>query len=238
MHYNARVMDYVVVDIEGTFTAGSMWRAIGRYLAETGHGASYRRLVTRTLPGILAMRCGLIDRQAYKNRWLEMEAGLLAGATTADIDRLAAWVVEEELWPLRRPTVVAELATHHARGRILVLASGMYEAVLRALAARIDSGPVHIVGTRLAFEDGTFTGRFAGPVCVGEEKAARVRALLSGGDTPTVVSGDHPARLIAAYGDTASDVPLLELADEAIAVAPERELARIAARRGWRILPG
>lgn len=237
MHYNAQLMDYVVVDIEGTFTAGSMWRAIGRYLGETGHGASYRRLVLRTLPGILAMRCGLIDRQSYKNRWLEMEAGLLAGATPPDIERLAAWVVDQELWPLRRPTVVAELAAHHARGRTLVFASGMYEAVLEALAARIDTGPVEIVGTPLAYSDGIFTGRFAGPVCVGEEKAARVRALLSGGN-PTAPGDDHRARIVAAYGDTASDVPLLELADEAVAVAPERELARVASRRGWRILPG
>jgi len=230
-------MDYVIADVEGTLTSGSMWRAIGRYLAHSGRGGDYRRLVARTLPGILAMRWGLIDRQAYKNRWLEMEAGLLAGATPTQIDRLAEWVVEQDLWPHRRPEVMAELGAHHAQGRTVILASGMYEAVLQALAARFDTGPVQFVGTPLTFAgDGParlFTGRFAGPVCVAEEKAARVRQLLAERQEQT---GSGPGRILAAYGDTGSDLPMLQLARDPVAVAPDRELARVARERGWRTL--
>ena len=252
MDYNVAGMDYVAADVEGTLTAGSMWRGIGRYLAETGRRGAYQRLVARTLPGILAMRLGLIERQSYKNRWLEMEAGLLTGYTPDDMAALAEWIVEKELWPLRRPEVVAELIAHQAAGRVIVLASGMYEIVLQTLARRFEAGRVETAGTVLAYRDGHFEGRFVGPVCVAEEKARRVSRLLSDGTAaslagPAATKETDPMsapptvtrnRLLMAYGDTSSDIPLLELAQEAVAVAPDTGLRRVAAARNWRILSG
>lgn len=252
MDYNVVGMDYVAADVEGTLTAGSMWRGIGRYLTETGRKGAYQRLVARTLPGILAMRLGLIERQSYKNRWLEMEAGLLTGYTPDDMAALAEWIVEKELWPLRRPEVVAELIAHQEAGRVIVLASGMYEIVLQTLARRFEAGRVETAGTVLAYRDGHFEGRFVGPVCVAEEKARRVSRLLGGHadgaradvDAATTIdsapaTASSPAnRLLVAYGDTSSDIPLLELAQEAVAVAPDTGLRRAAASRNWRILSG
>ncbi|NLE74516.1 MAG: HAD-IB family phosphatase [Actinobacteria bacterium] len=225
-------MEYVIVDVEGTLSAGSMWHAIGRYLSLNGQGSAYRWLVTRTLPGIAAMRLGLIDRQTYKNRWLEMQAALLAGSYPIDIHRLAEWVVEEELWPLRRPEVISELESHHAQGRTVLLASGMYDTVLQSLSRKLDTGTVAVVGTPLSYRHGRFTGRFAGPVCVGTEKARRATELIEA----TAATGDRAPTIEAAYGDTGSDIPMLELAHHPVAVAPDRELTRVASERGWRML--
>jgi phosphoserine phosphatase len=71
------------------------------------------------------------------------------------------------------------------------------------------------------------TGRLAAPVQTGEQKAAAVRALAHGGP------------ITAAFGDTAADAVFMRLAVRAIAVAPDRELRRIAGDAGWEIVePG
>ncbi len=218
------VPEYVLTDVEGTLTAGAMWRAIGRRLSAGDTRGPYRRFMLLSLPGVLAARLRVIDSQTYKNHWLEKQASLLTGSTTADIEELAEWVVDHELQPQLRPAVLEELAEHSAGGRRVVLASGMYEQVLTALARRLPFSPVDILGTPLQSEGGRFTGSFAAPVCVAAEKARRSRAHV----------GDGIIR--AAYGDTDSDTLMLELSIRPVAVHPDRRLARIATARGWRII--
>jgi len=221
---------YVIVDVEGTMTGGAMWRGIGRYLTTHGHSLAYRLFVAANMPGLLLSKTGaglsLGDFQNYKNLWLERQARLLAGFSHDQMAELARYVVDDELWPGRRDSVIDELALHHEQGRRLLIASGMYPIVLEELAQRFDYGPIEYVGTPLLCEDGRFTGRFAGPVCVGQEKARRAKTHL----------GD--AIVAAAYGDTASDIPMMEMAAEPVAVCPERALAEEARTRGWRILEG
>ena len=145
----------------------------------------------------------------------------VAGLDTAEIDAIAAWIVEEELWPARREPVLAELAAAGAGGARVVLVSGTYDPVLRAFATRMGA---EAVGTPLRFEGGRFTGRLAGPVNTGRVKVERLARRI----------GSAP--LGRAYGDSAADLALLEAAAMPTAVTPDRTLARIAGERGWRII--
>jgi HAD superfamily phosphoserine phosphatase-like hydrolase len=215
---------YVVADVEGTLSTGEMWRGIGRYLSAHRRGLQWRAFLAASAPGVAWAKLGLTDLQAFKSRWLARQAYLLRGYTAEDIAHLADWVVDNEIWPNRRQSVVRELALHRSQGRPLILASGMYEEVLEALARRLELGPLEIVGTPLAFSGGRFSGRFTSPVCVGLEKAERVRRLTAG------------ARILAAYGDTGSDIRMLALSEGPVAVSPDSELRAAAERRGWRIL--
>jgi phosphoserine phosphatase len=173
------------------------------------------------------VRAGLIDRQAFRNRWIRDLARLLDGLSIAEIAAMAEDVVASELWPARRAGVLNELAAAAATGSRVVIATGTYEPVLAAFTARLapgPAGPVIGLGTPLEVREGRVTGRLSGPVGTGAVKAARVRALCAG------------AELVAAYGDSLADVPLLEAALEPVAVAPDDQLRPIALARGWRIL--
>ncbi|MFN8514927.1 MAG: hypothetical protein U0841_20555 [Chloroflexia bacterium] len=55
-------------------------------------------------------------------------------------------------------------------------------------------------------------------------KVASLRPLLGDG------------RLVAAYGDTPTDVPMLELSAAAVVVGRNARLGAIAAERGWRVM--
>jgi phosphoserine phosphatase len=214
----------VASDLEGTLTTGETWRGVGRYLcAERGPwtAARYRAFFAANTPGALLARRGVIDEQAMRLRWMRDLARFFRGFDTADLGRMAEWVVEHELWPKRREAVIAELATHRAAGQRVILVSGTYQPVLEIFARRIDA---EAIGTPLELHDGHATGRLAGPVNNDGVKVTSLRPLL--GDTP----------LVAAYGDTPSDVPMLELSAVPTVVGNNARLCAVAAERGWRLL--
>ncbi len=211
-----------VFDVEGTLTSGETWQGVGRWLEQNGRRAAYRRFFLAHLPGALLAKAGLINKRRYQNKWMQDLAGLFAGMTREEVERMAAWVAEEELWARRREEVLAELRAGLEAGVRVVLASGTYAPVLEAFARRIGEG-VQTLGTPLACQGGVCPPRPAGEVNVGREKARRVLELL----------GRPPDR---AYGDTVSDLPLLELAREPVAVYPDRRLFELARARGWRVI--
>jgi phosphoserine phosphatase len=217
---------FVAADLEGTCTRGETWRGVGRWLVEHGRRRRYRRFLAPRLAALPLVRLGVISRQAFRDRWIRDLASLLGGLTVGELEGLASRVVEDELWPKRRLAVLEELEAFAADGARVVIASGTYEPVLAAFAARLavgPAGPVVGLGTTLELADGRTTG-LVGRIGTGSLKADRVAALAAG------------APLRAAYGDSLADVPLLELAAEAVAVAPDRDLRPVAIARGWRIL--
>lgn len=217
---------FVVSDVEGTLTAGVMWQAISAYLRSTGREAEDKRFLRRNLWGVLRYRLGWIDRPAFKKQFISSQARLLAGSSQAEMAALVEFVMEESFWPKRRQAVVAELSAHQAQGARVILASGLYLPLVEAFAARLGLPASQAIGTPLLFVEGVFSGEFGGPICNGEEKAHQVRAYVGEG------------KILAAYGDSLSDIYLLELSQEPVAVDPEEEFAVEARRRGWRILTG
>lgn len=212
-----------VFDVEGTLTTGETWRGVGRWLERNGRRAAYRRFFLAHLPGALLAKGGLIDKRRYQNKWMRDLAGLFAGAAATEVEAMAAWVVEHELWPERREDVLAELRAGLGRGVRIVLASGTFQPVLEAFAQRL-APEVEALGTPFVCVDGVCPKNPAGAVNVAAVKARRVQEHLG---------GRAPAR---AYGDTISDRYLLELAREPVAVYPDAALAALARSRGWRVL--
>lgn len=215
----------VFSDLEGTLSAGEMWKGVGRYLQAHGQGAAYRQFFITHLPNVWLSRLGLMDKATMRARWLDGLTLLLKGKTASEIDALSEWVVEHELWPQRRPAVIEELARHQQAGARVVLASGAYMSVLNAFARRLGH-PAEVIGTPLEFIGERATGKFAGPHCVGAEKTARVRQRAG------------TAKVLAAYGDTVGDADMLSLSRQPVAVAPDKELARLAEKHGWRVIGG
>jgi len=215
--------DLVATDLEGTLTTGATWRGTGHWLESTGRKWAYRRFLLPRLPSVLLARRGVIDRQAFRERWVHDLTRFLAGLDGPALDEYARWIVDNELWPQRREAVLAELADRARAGCRIVIASGTYQPVADAFAQRVGA---LALGTPLEMRDGRATGRLGGQVGTRDSKAHAVR-LAAGAD-----------RIVGAYGDTEADIPMLELADGPVAVHPDRELRRVALERGWRIIDG
>jgi HAD superfamily phosphoserine phosphatase-like hydrolase len=220
----------VVSDMDGTLATVDTWRGVHAWTLANWPSAAARRFVRVRLPQVVLARAGLLDPEAFRARWLRDQAGLLRGVPAGRLDELGEWVVDTHLWPGRRQAAVdAVLAAANAAraadpGARLILASGAFQPIADAFARRI--GADVALGTPLEIRDGAATGALLRPTQAGEAKAAAVALEAGGGE------------VLAAFGDTAADIPLLRLATRAVAVAPDTALRREALSRGWEILQG
>lgn len=220
----------IASDMDGTLSTAETWRGVHAWILAHHPSSAARRFVLTQLPLIGLARTGLFDRELFRARWLRNHARLLRGVPTMDLTAMGEWVVDQHLWPARRQPAIDALAgaSRDARGREpgvqLILASGAYQPIVDAFAARV--GADLALGTPLGIRDGVATGSLADDVQAGGQKAAAIRAQAAG------------APVLAAFGDTAADIPLLELALRPIAVAPDPILRRVAIERGWEILDG
>lgn len=205
-----------VFDLDGTITGRDTLRLLLRAWPPF---LPARPWALARLPGaVLRARRNVAARGAVKEAVLDFALG---GRTRAWLEReaekFAAAVVAHEVKPGAR----AAIARHRAAGHVLLLASASpalwVEPIGRAL------GFDAVLGTRLAFRDGRFSGRFDGPNLLNAAKRDAVLAWLAreaGGAAP-----------VAAYTDHHHDLPLLLLAQNPVAVDPTPELAAEARAR-------
>lgn len=216
--------DVVAADLEGTLSAGATWTGLRRWLEANGQKRLFRQFMRQRLWPILKFRLGLIkDARAFKEQWVLDMFRLFAGYSEAEFNEVADFVVEQELWPQRRQAVAAEFLAHRLPGRRLIIVTGVNEPVLARFARKLGEG-VEAIGTPLHFEAGVFTGEIVGRLNTGAEKVTQLRPFTRHG------------RIVAAYGDTAADIPMLEMAQEPVAVFPDAGLQETAVAAGWRII--
>lgn len=125
--------EIVASDVEGTLSTGAQHRGIGRYLRIRGQGLAYRLLFARYIPRGYAARFGLADVQKFRDLWVHDLAALFRGWTETQLAALGEWVVEHELWPGRRESVLAELAAAEEAPRERI-------AIAVELLERVDHG--------------------------------------------------------------------------------------------------
>jgi phosphoserine phosphatase len=220
----------VVSDMDGTLTTAETWRGVHQWILANAPSAAARRFITVRLPIVFLARSGLMNKERFRARWLEDQTKLLRGLPTEQLTAMGEWVVEHLLWPARRVDAVTAVQAAHAAARQteptaeLVLATGGYQPIAAAFAKKL--GATIALGTPFEVIDGVATGKLAAPTQSGEEKARAALACAAGG------------RILAAFGDTAADIPLLKLAERAVAVAPDRALSVEVARAGWETLAG
>jgi len=155
----------------------------------------------------------------------------LMSATTAAYRGLAERVLEEvgeevfqkhlatQIYPESRALVNAHLEKGHTVA--IISSATRYQA--EPLAR--DMGIPHVLCTRLAVEDGVFTGEVVRPTCWGEGKVTAARELAARYDIDLGES--------TFYTDSHQDLPLLEAVGHPRPLNPDRQLAQIAKERQW-----
>jgi HAD superfamily hydrolase (TIGR01490 family) len=88
-------------------------------------------------------------------------------------------------------------------------------------------GMDHVLATELEVRDACFTGRIVEPYCYECEKVTKARALCQ----PLGLDLERAAY----FGDSTSDIPMLDQVGQAVAVNPGDQLAAVAREKGWKI---
>jgi len=134
---------------------------------------------------------------------------------------------QEYLKPHLAPVIIQRVNFHRKEGHFLVLVSASIRYLLEPVVA--DLGFDLLLCTDLEEgESGVLTGRPKGPVCIEENK--RTITLKIAGEYGLDLENSY------AYGDSKSDLPLLDLVGHPHVVEPSNALAKVAATRGWTVL--
>lgn len=208
----------VFVDLDGTLLAGGSEARFIAHLTATrriGVGALLRSLV-------FALR----HWPRYGRHVWKKNKAYLAGLSTAEVARWGEAFAAERLTPLLRSAVRERITCHRAAGDRVILMTGTPDFLARPLAEVV--GTDGWIATACAQCDGRYSDSppLTHPFAAAKLRHAREAAELVGISLAECV----------AYADTGDDVELLAAVGTAIAVAPDRRLARHARASGWEIM--
>jgi phosphatidylglycerophosphatase C len=208
-------MQLAVFDLDGTITRHDTliqyvlgylktrpWRVFGFVLA---------------LPAVVKYLIGVYDRGALKASVLHWTLG---GVTRAELDAWTARFVPAVLANGVFRDAMERIAAHKRDGDCLVLMSASTDIYVPAIARQLGFDEVTCTGVR--WDGDRLNGALTTPNCRGEEKAVRFEALRV----------RHAGVRSVAYGNAASDLPHMRLADRGVLVngdtAARRQAARLA----------
>lgn len=188
----------VVSDFDGTLTVrDTMFDIIRHQRGRRGLAV----VMLRLLPWLVTMRLGLYSHHRAKERLL---AACFLGMSREAFDGFARGFAAARREALMRPGLLHTLRQAQADGAEVVVVTASPEEWVRHFVPEFT-----VVGTRLEFIGGAFTGRFSTPNCYGGEKVRRLTERFP------QLAADRAAWHITAYGDSRGDRELMAFADEA-----------------------
>ncbi|WP_437830493.1 HAD family hydrolase [Sorangium sp. So ce1153] len=185
-------------------------------------GEATTRDLLKTLYWVGQYTLGVLDAAKVAEQALLAFRGMPETVLAARCDDWFRLHVEPHIADAGREAV----RRHKAAGDLCAIVTGASRYASHPLARRL--GIEHLVSSVLEVDDrGRFTGRAEPPLCFGEGKVARARALAE--------AQGFQLEDATFYTDSISDLPLLELVAVPVAVNPDPRLRRVAERRGYRI---
>ena len=216
-------MDLAIYDMDRTVTRYATWTPFLLHCA--AKRAPWRLvLIPLVIGSMLAYVLKIIDRGRLK----EISHRLLLGGETDRrvLEPLVESFAERTIASNIRPGALGAIARDKAEGRRVVMATASYRFYACVIAEKL--GFDDCIGTNSVLGlDAQVHAKIDGENCYGPAKLRMVTDWLG----KSGLSRGH----VRFYSDHASDAPVFEWADEAVAVNPHDRLVWLANQRGWAI---
>jgi fatty acyl-CoA reductase len=145
------------------------------------------------------------------------------GMSATEIKRLSTDMFETYLRPKIFPAAISQIQEHKEQGTAVIFVTGSLDFIVQPIAdyLAIDS----VLAPQLHEQNGQFTGELTTVPLIAEEKAKAVQAYAE----------QHGISLEEsyAYGDSQSDLPMLECVGNPVVVNPGKTLREKALASGW-----
>lgn len=213
---------FAVFDIDGTLIRWQLYHAVADALAKRSvfDPEAYRDI--REARMLWKRRAHSESFKAYEERLVRGYEALLSRLSVRQFQTAANDVFDEykdQVYTYTRDLI----KSLRAQGYLLLAISGSQTEIVGKIADYY--GFDDFVGTQYERVSGRFSGRRASAP---KDKAEVLRMLVH----------KHEATFKGslAVGDSEGDIPMLEIAEEAVAFNPSEKLFRHAARKGWKIV--
>jgi HAD superfamily hydrolase (TIGR01490 family) len=209
-------------DLDKTIIAKSSTLAFSRSFYQGG--LLNRRAVLRSAYAQFVYLAGGADHDQME-RMRKYLSSLVAGWDISQVKEIVAETLHDLIDPLIYDEAATLIEEHHLANREVVIVSSSGSEVAEPIGELL--GADRVIATRLAVEDGRYTGEIEF-YSYGENKAAAIKELAA-------ADGIDLSRSYA-YSDSFTDLPMLEAVGHPYAVNPDRTLRRECAQRGWPVL--
>ena len=189
---------------------------------------------------------GALDRAAYEakleefygdyaagtldiHKFLQFDFGALSSHPRAHLEQWREQYLAQAIAPIILPKARDLIASHKAKGHLTAIVTAANSFVTTPIARLL--GVEHLLASEPECVDGEFTGNIDGIPCFHEGKVVRLDAWLADrGNTLKDFTESY------FYGDSQSDVPLMERVTHPVAVGTDEALGRLARSRNWPII--
>ena len=215
--------DFAIYDMDRTVTRRATYTPFLLHCAV--RRAPWRLLL---LPLVVASMIAYVLKVIDRGRLKEINHRLLLGHKrhARELKPLVESFADRTVASNIRPGARAAISRDKAEGRRVVLATASYRLYADAIADRLGFDDVIGTGSIIGLDERVHA-KIDGENCYGPAKLRMVSTWL---DKSGLERGH-----VRFYSDHASDAPVFEWADEAVAVNPHARLARLATERGWAV---
>lgn len=189
-------MNLALFDFDGTLTTKD---SLGEFLKFSVSREKYLINMLKFVPTFILWQLKFIRNDIAKQRLFNI---FYHGIREEDFKKLATEFSLKKLDKIIKKERLDILKNHQKNGDRVVIVSASMQCWIQPWC---DKNNIELLSTQLEFIDNKFTGRFLTQNCHGIEKENRIRELLHVEDYETVY----------AYGDSAGDKEMLELAHKA-----------------------
>ncbi len=203
-----------IFDLDYTLTKRGTW---GRFCWQVIKSRPwlYIPFLAAAIRAQMRYKKGLIPRVQVKEAMIRWS--MIGKSKTEMLDH-AARFADREVPDLLRPGGLRKLREHQQAGDDVIIISAAADIIVEAICERL--GVEYFLASDMGWdEQDRLKAEFASPNCYGKEKVVRYRAFLD----EHIEIADNTAKTIM-YSDSHSDIPLMAICDEGVAVHPSAKL--------------
>lgn len=219
-------MRVAIFDFDGTLYAKETYQTLMDHLKEHPiYKARYKRFLSAILPPYIGSKLKIYPVKKMRERSMQVYLEALENFT---VDELETYFEEiaEKMKKDFNPLVVAKVKQHAADGVHVMLVSGAYTPLLHIVTEGLPFDS--IIGTDVPVHNHVLNTKLPVRHIQGPRKNEKIEAALANKDIDWANS--------FAYGDSYSDLSVLDLVGNPVAVQPEQRLQVVAEKRDWAII--
>ena len=219
-------MKLAIFDFDGTLYKEETFTLLMNHLKKHHkYGSRYKRFYLSILFPYISYKLKMYPEEKMKANLMHKYLKTFRGLSEEELHTYFAEVASEMKADLNNE-VIARMEEHAKDGYYIMIVSGSFVPLLEMIAKDL---PVdHIIGTEVPFEDGMFDPYKP----IDHVHATRKTELIQSFLAEKSVHWDESV----AYGDSYSDLSVLQLVGKPVAVAPDELLRLVANEKAWEIL--
>ncbi|ADU29600.1 HAD family hydrolase [Evansella cellulosilytica] len=219
-------MKVAIFDFDGTLFPKETFPLMMKHLkTHPVHKNKYRKFIGRLLPVYIAYKCKLYREKKMKEYSMKCFLSSLGTIREKEVEQffeeLAAHMKEN-----LDERVIKKLEAHRKEGYYIMLVSGAFEPLLYAVTENITFD--RIIGTVIPYKENKLNVQAPISHVNGERKKEKILEAL--------IENEVDWQNSFAYGDSYSDLDVLQLVGNAVAVQPEPRLLEVAKKMEWEII--